>query len=106
MTDTFTIDATNGKATILKDPNAVLDYTRDWAAWLAASAGDTLASVVWTITGQDSSLTVSAQTNTTTAATVKLSGGTAGYTYGVACKITTAGARIDERTFYVKVKER
>lgn len=90
---------------IIKDPDAVLDYALDWNAegeeWLGA---DTITGTpVWTV---ETGLTKDSQSNTTTTATVWLSGGTAGETYTVACKITTAGGRTDERTFRVICAQR
>jgi len=38
--------------------------------------------------------------------TVWLSGGTAGINYKVACLITTAAGRTDERTIWIKVVDR
>jgi hypothetical protein len=104
-TRTFVVNSTTGKRSIIKDPNDELDYTADWADWLAASANDTIQSVAWAITGDDSVLVQSNSTSTATTATVKLTGGTVGKTYGVRCRITTVGARIKDDTFYVKVKE-
>jgi hypothetical protein len=98
----FQTDATG--PWIEKDPAAVLDYQLDWDvandSWLA---GDTIAGVVWTV---DTGLIRDSQSNSTTAAKVWLSGGTAGTTYQVACRITTAAGRSDERTFRVAVKQR
>jgi hypothetical protein len=89
---------------IEKDPSAVLDYQVNWDvpfdSWLA---GDTIAGVVWTVAP---GLTQVSQANSTTAATIWLSGGTAGTTYQVACRITTAAGRTDERTFRIAVKQR
>lgn len=102
MPTTFARDETG--PWIAKDPAAVLDYAVDWnapgEAWLGT---DTIASVVWTV---GTGLTQDSYTNTDTTATVWLSGGTPGETYSVACKITTAAGRIDERTFRVKVQNR
>lgn len=83
-----------------KDPDAVLDYVWDWAAWLD---GDTITSHDVTA---DTGLTVETSSATTTAVTVWLSGGTAGETYSVACTIDTAAGRTDERTSRLRVRER
>lgn len=86
-----------------KDPAAVLDYTIDWDAddWLGS---DTITGTpVWTVA---TGLTKDSQSNTTTTATVWLSGGTANTDYDVACKITTAGGRTDERTIRIQVRQR
>lgn len=89
--------------TALKDPDAVLDYTIDWDAddWLGS---DTITGTpTWTV---DSGLTLSSQSNTTTTATVWLSGGTVNTDYDVACKIVTVGGRTDERTLRIQVRQR
>lgn len=87
---------------VKKDPHAVLRYTFDWSVWLAESE-ETIASAVWTV---GAGLTKDAESNTSTATTVTLSGGTAGIDYAVACKVTTSGAQVDERTLTVRVRER
>lgn len=88
-------------ASFVKDTQAVLDYQWDWSAWLPA--GDTI--LTHTITAA-AGLTVASSANTTTTVTAWLSGGTAGVTYAVACKIVTAQGRTDERSIDIQVKER
>jgi hypothetical protein len=83
----------------IKDPDARLDYTIDFSTYLGT---DTISSVAWTAPG----LTVNATTNTTTTATIWLSGGSAGKVYRVRCRINTAGARTDDRTFEIEVTHR
>ena len=84
----------------VKDPDAVLDYEWDWAAWLGT---DTIAShTVTAATG----LTVDTSEATTTAVTAWLSGGTVGQTYSVTCHVVTAAGREDDRTVTVTVMER
>jgi hypothetical protein len=98
----FQFDATG--PWISKDPNAVLDYALDWADPLNSWLGDqTIASVTWTVAP---GLTLVSQSNTPTVAQVRLSGGTVGTTYSVACRITTNTGEIDKRTFRVRVQER
>lgn len=84
-----------------KDPNAVLFYTFDWAPWLGV--GETISSVVNTA---PPGLTIASSSNTTTAVTIKLSGGTAGQSYKVANRITTSAGQTDERTMIIQVDER
>ena len=84
-----------------KDPDAVLDYVIDWASWLAVD--ETISSVTITV---PTGITKNSNTNTTTAVTVWLSGGTEGTTYKVDCKIVTSSARTDERDIYIMVVER
>lgn len=90
---------------VLKDPQAVLDYAIDWGTeFLAATSPiDTIATSTWAITGPDSSLTVDADTKTTSLATVWLSGGTLDAEYQVTNRITTAEGRTDDRTITVSV---
>ncbi len=83
-----------------KDPSAVLDYMIDWSRWLK---GDTIQTSQWTV---PAGLALVSQTNTTTTTTVWLSGGTAGQTYTVTNRITTASGRTDERSIIIKVEDR
>lgn len=96
----------------VKDPDAVLDWRWDWAGstngtgrsdWLAD--GETISAT--TVTADDG-LTVDSSTITdsSTSVTAWLSGGTAGTTYSVACRITTSAGRTDERTIRIRVEER
>jgi hypothetical protein len=84
-----------------KDPHATLDYTVDWSDWLAA--GETLASVTWTV---PAGLTQADAAQTATQAQIWLTGGTAGASYTVACRVTTSAGRIDERSMLIAVAER
>ena len=85
----------------LKDPSAVLDYVFDWTGWLAT--GETITD--YTITA-DTGITVDSSAESDGKVTVWLSGGTAGINYKVACLITTAAGRTDERTIWIKVTDR
>lgn len=82
-----------------KDPDAKLDYTVDWTKWLA---GDTISKSEWIVpdglNGEDDS-------NTSTTATIWLSGGTAGHEYTVTNRITTAAGRVNDRSFKILVIE-
>ena len=86
-------------ATFIKDPSARKDYAIDWTEWLD---GDTIDTVEWTV---PDGITEYATSNTTTVATIWLTGGTAGKEYAVVCQITTDGGRIDQRTITIRVKE-
>ena len=86
----------------IKDPDAVLDFTVSWAEWLA-EAEDTITSSTWTA---EAGITIDSDSNTTTTATVWLSGGTATERYRVTNEIVTVGGRTDNRTITVKVRER
>lgn len=82
-----------------KDPDSTVDYEWDWSDWLE---GDTIASVVWVV---PAGITQTTQSNTTTAATIWLSGGTDGTTYEVTCRITTAAGRTADRSARIPVRE-
>jgi hypothetical protein len=97
---------------VLKDPDAKLDYKFDWAAltngtgtsdWLAS--GETISTKSVTVT---SGITKDSDSlaDSNTSVLVWLSGGTAGSDYEVTCHITTSDSRQDDRTLYVKVRER
>ena len=88
-----------GQAWIYKDPQAVLDYAVDWSEWLG---GDPIASVIWSV---PAGITKTLQTQTDTRATAWLSGGTAGQSYAIGCRITTQAGRTAERSFRVICRE-
>lgn len=80
-----------------KRADAVLDYMVNWTTWLAS---DTIDTSTWTV---PDGLTLDSSTETTTAATAWLSGGTVGTTYEVVNTIVTAGGRTDYRTVTIEV---
>lgn len=85
----------------IKDPSAILDYSVDWTGWLAS--GDTIVTSSWTV---PEGITEDSESQTTTTATIWLSGGTEGEDYTLVNKIATAGGRTEERTITIKVRER
>jgi len=95
-----------------KDPEAVLDYTFDWkplthgvpgatSDWLAT--GETISSYTVTV---PTGITKDSDSQADGVVTYWLSGGTAGTTYRVECKIVTNAGRTDERSTWIKVSER
>jgi hypothetical protein len=84
-----------------KDPNEVVDYELDWAPRLGTL--DTIATVTWIV---PAGIIKDSQSNTTTVAVIWLSGGTAGETYNVVCRITTVGGRTYDQTVSLPVKDR
>ncbi len=104
MADTYVVGFT-GQSTIDKDPNAVLDYTFDWAAWLTPIE-DTIASVAWVVPAAAGSIEVESSTSTSTTATAIVSGGVVGQKERLTCRITTADGRVDDRSVFLKIKER
>ena len=102
-TETFVVTA--GKPIIVKDPNAVLDYTIDWTDWLA-DITDTIAAIDVDVDG----VTLDDSTHDDTTVTIWISGGTVGTRGQARVRITTTGTgaqpRTDDRTVYFKIKER
>lgn len=97
----------NEGAYIEKDPTAELTYTVDWSSWLPS--GQTITTSSWTletISGDASPLVNEAQVNTTTTATISISGGTTGKIYKVYNSITTGSGLIERRYFRISVKLR
>jgi len=95
--------------TVVKDPDAELDYSIDWSLWLAT--GETISASVWTVPAGITESTDSNQVKDPaipggTSTVIWLHGGTAGEDYEIANKITTSAYRVDERTICVKVRER
>lgn len=87
---------------VLKDPDATLDYTFDWTAWLEPTT-DTIADVEWV---PDDALTVESSLFDDTTATAFVSGGSVGEMLNLTCRITTTGGRIDDRTIVLKIVNR
>jgi hypothetical protein len=85
---------------IRKDEDDKVVVTIDWSGWLGSS---TIASVAWD--EPSNNLTISNESETTTATTAYLSGGTNGRDYWVQVAITTADAvaRIESRWIEVRV---
>ncbi len=81
------------------DPDAELDYTFDWTAWLAAY-GDTISSATLIPT----KCTLSNQTDAFPLVHGKVKEATPGAS--LTCRIQTAQGRKDDRTIYFTVKDR
>ena len=93
-------------ASFPKDPDAVLDYAFDWnneaeGKWL--QDGETISSYVVTA---DAGITKDSDSETDGIVTIWLSGGTAGESYVVGCKIITSLGRTDERSIRIHCWER
>jgi hypothetical protein len=99
--ETFKVSA-SGKASIVKDPDAVLDYALDWTDWLGAT--DILIDAAWDIT--NGAAVESSLIHNNKVAVVWISGGDVGTQCALRCRITTVGGRIDDRTVFLKIKER
>lgn len=86
---------------VTKDPNDTLDYEVDFARWLPEA--DTVAGATVLIEGT----VTEAQPVDLTATMVRvwLQGGAAGETATITVRATTAGARVKDFTFKLRIKE-
>lgn len=89
-------------AAYIKDPSAVLDYRVDWATWLTAS--ETITTSTWPVV--PAGITKDSDTNTTTTATIWLSGGTLNTEYVITNRIVTNQGRTDERSITITIRDR
>ena len=83
------------------DPNAVLDYSWDWTAWLAAGESITSHTVV-----VPAELTLDSSAADTGHVTAWISGGVNRGDYEVTCRITTDQGRTDDRSIMLLVLDR
>lgn len=81
-----------------KDPTAILDYTVDWQDWL--QTGETIQTSTWIA---PSGITINDDSNSSSSATVWLSGGTKGKTYRVTNRIVTNQGRDNPRSIFIHV---
>jgi hypothetical protein len=98
----MSITITGGKASDVKDPDAVLDYVFDWSAWLAGNTPpETLAQHEVIVVG----CTLLASMRADGKVTARIGGGTVGTAATVTCRITTNTGQVDDRTLTLKIKE-
>lgn len=104
-----TFQLNGNKPTILKDPDAILDYTLRLGVWLGYE-GDTLVSFDTEIVAAENDMVSAVQVDDAEIQgeniVVWVSGGTPGRTQGVTIRFTTAGGRTDDRTLWFRVRER
>lgn len=107
MTDTFVVDD-RGKPTITKDPNAILDYTFDWSEWLDAIPDLILPSGTRAEfpLASEGIVVDSFEVVDDRKVTVWVSGGTLGKKAQLTCRIHTVGLRQDDRSVYMRIKDR
>jgi hypothetical protein len=108
-----------------KDPDETLDYSVDWSRFLGSA---TIASAVWSVkttsyttkttlaAGQDlntasggastDTIQNTAQSNTSTVATINIAGGTNNEEYTFFCTMTDSTGSIAERSIKLRVRER
>lgn len=89
-------------ASYVKDPAEKKDYRVDWSTHLA---GDTIGSSAWAISPTGGlAQTTPAPSNTTTTTTIWLNAGAVDTDYTVTNTVNTAGGRILERSFEIKIR--
>lgn len=77
------------------DPDSTVDYKVDWSDELTAEGADTIDTATAIV---PTGITLDSESNTTTAHTFWISGGTAGSNYTVTSRITTAGGRTEDQS--------
>lgn len=88
-----------------KDPQAVLDYSIKWTDWLADLPGDFIQSMI--VSNSSTGVTVRAFGIVLGDVTcVVVAGGVVGDEEEVTVRITTAQARVDERTIRLLIRDR
>lgn len=84
------------------DPDSVLDYSFNWAPWLAEN--EVITAVEWTV---DEAIATGDEKLDGAIATIWLGpGGRAGGRYWVTCRVTTNQGRTDDRSFVLVGRER
>lgn len=81
-----------------KDPDEVVDYSVDWSPRLDS---DTISTSTWIV---PAGITEDSDSSTTTTTTIWLSGGTAGVTYALINRITTAAGRTFEEAISLRIR--
>ena len=90
---------------LLKDPDAVLDYSVDWGAEYLLD--DQLADSVWSVVPDEpNGIAVIGNDFDATTATVKAAQGVAGQVYRLVNYVVTQSGRVDSRSIVLRVEKR
>lgn len=102
--ETYNLDNPD-RPTISHDVNADLDYSEDWTQWLLQAGGDSIQSAIMIL---EAPLLPGAQPVAWDANTVTgwVTGGTVNKTLRVTFRITTVAGRVDDRSVFLRCKER
>ncbi len=84
-----------------KDPDDILNYTWDFSDWLGT--GESISS--YSFPDFPSGLTLVTDCNTSSAVTARISGGTAGTTYSITCRVVTDAGQTKDVTISLPVAE-
>jgi hypothetical protein len=88
-----------------KDPDATLDYSVDWTAFMGV--GESLNGASWTVTPIEAGgLTLGSELISGNERGIYVSGGIKGHQYRLSCQITTDQGRVSERSLTVRIMER
>lgn len=91
---------------LLKDPQAVLDYSIDWGAEYLGE-GDLIADSAWSAEPDEpDGVAIVGSDFDASSATVKAAGGIAGRLYALVNRVTMESGRIDERSIVLRVEKR
>lgn len=87
-----------------KDPDAILDYSIDWAAFLGD--GESVALSLWHIVPSEADgLTLLSESASGTSHLAMVSGGIPGHVYRLTNRVTTDLGRTDDRSFLIRIIE-
>ena len=91
---------------LLKDPEAVLDYSIDWGADYLGDT-DTLAESGWSVVpDEDGGVTIVGSDFGDQVSTVNAGSGVAGRIYRLVNRVVTQSGRVDERSIVLRVEKR
>jgi hypothetical protein len=90
---------------LMKDPDAVLDYSIDWGAEYLG--GDLVADSSWTVDPDEpGGVTIAGSDFDATTTTVKAAGGLSGRIYKLVNHVTLESGRVDSRSIVLRVEAR
>jgi long-subunit fatty acid transport protein len=90
---------------LLKDPDAVLDYSIDWGTEYLGD--DLLAASAWAVAPNEAGgVAIAGSGFDARISTVKASGGVAGHLYRLVNEVVTASGRTDSRSIVLRVEKR
>jgi hypothetical protein len=90
---------------LLKDPDAVLDYSVDWGAEYLL--GDIIAESEWSVVPDDlDGVSIVGSDFDATTSTVKAAGGLPGRIYSLVNEVVLDTGRIDSRSIVLRVEKR
>lgn len=92
----------NTEIPTLEDPKAPAAVDAFFVDWSRALVSDTIAASVWVVAA---GITKASDTFSDTVTTIWLSGGQQGQKYRITNRITTAAGAVDDKSFYVWVRQ-